>query len=231
MLWTGLILGLMSSLHCIGMCGPIALALPVPEGSSRVIGILLYNSGRIITYSMLGLVFGTMGYIAVLSGLQQYLSIVCGSIVIVLVFVSFFGKIQYLGKFSMLFLKFKNKFSLLLKKRTLPSLFLIGILNGLLPCGMVYMALVGAIATGSSLTGSVYMILFGLGTFPLMFLVFYVNTLATTWRKNIKTALPVLSLLLGVLLIVRGLNLNIPFLSPGITDGKISCCSVHKCHQ
>ncbi len=232
MLWTGFLLGIMGSLHCVGMCGPIALALPVPPGSSRTGGILLYNAGRILTYGSIGMLFGGIGYVAVLSGFQQYLSIVCGAVVILLALASLkgFSPERYLGKLTIVYLNFKNIFSKLFKKRSLSSLFFIGLLNGLLPCGMVYIALVGAVASGNFSDGGLYMVFFGLGTAPAMMLVTYINTLQNTWREKIRSVLPVFSVVVGVLLILRGLSLDIPYISPGISGGKVECCTTKQCH-
>ncbi|MGZ4043606.1 MAG: sulfite exporter TauE/SafE family protein, partial [Bacteroidia bacterium] len=77
-------LGLLGSFHCIGMCGPIALALPVHQATvfRKVVAILLYNSGRIITYSLLGLLFGIIGQGFAVFGLQQVLSVSLGTLIL-----------------------------------------------------------------------------------------------------------------------------------------------------
>jgi hypothetical protein len=230
MLWTGFLLGIMSSFHCVAMCGPIALAIPVPRDTSRFVSIVFYNVGRIITYSLLGLVFGMVGYMIMLTRFQQYLSIVCGAGMLLVGLLTFIGKApeKYMGNVSGLFLRVKNKFSFLFQKRNLIAIFSIGLLNGLLPCGMVYMALLGSVATGSILEGSGYMVFFGLGTMPVMFFVFYLNTLKGTWRSTVKRLIPLTSVFVGMLLIIRGLNLGIPYISPEVTENEVNCCSAKK---
>lgn len=232
MIWTGILLGLMSSLHCVGMCGPIALALPVPEGHSRIIAILLYNLGRTITYGFLGLTAGTIGYLTFLSGFQQYLSIAFGASVLIMALISITGYtgIRY-HKLTGLFMKLKKKFSILLRDRSLSALFFIGLINGLLPCGMVYIAMIGAVAIGTSFEGGLYMLLFGAGTVPLMFLVSFVKNMKwISWIRG-RYVISGVSVVVGTLLILRGLNLGIPYISPHISDEKVTCCSVNKCHK
>jgi sulfite exporter TauE/SafE len=99
--------------------------------------------------------------------------------------------------------------------RTFSSLFFIGMLNGLLPCGLVYMAIAGAIGTGSTAEGAIYMILFGLGTIPMMLSISIAgNMISQTVRRKINQLIPVLVVVVGLLFVLRGLSLGIPYLSP-----------------
>ncbi len=99
--------------------------------------------------------------------------------------------------------------------RSFQSLFFIGMLNGLLPCGLVYMAIAGAIGTGGVAEGSLYMILFGLGTIPMLLSISLAgNIMSIAVRKRINKLIPVLVVIVGVLFILRGLSLGIPYLSP-----------------
>jgi len=219
MLYTALILGVLGSLHCIGMCGPIALILPVSKvnKSKKRVQVFLYHLGRVTTYSFLGFLFGLVGKGLQLAGLHQKISIAIGVLMILLVL---FPKIIQLLAFksspiTLFFTQLKQKMGLYLQKESYYALFLIGIFNGLLPCGTVYMALVGAIAMPTLLQATLYMFLFGLGTVPLMSaLIFIKDAFSTTFRSKIQKVIPVVVVVIGILFILRGLGLGIPYISP-----------------
>lgn len=233
MIWAGFLMGVLGSLHCIGMCGPIALALPVPgsDKAVRLLAVLVYNMGRVITYSMLGVVFGLLGTAFYLAGLQQMLSILSGCLLIILILFPVFFKKVFSGK-SIVNIpyvqKLKDAISARLRSHTFSSLFLIGLLNGLLPCGLVSVAIVGAIAAGGIFQSSMYMLLFGLGTVPAMAaLVFSKNYVPEGLKRIFQKTAPVLVCTLGLLLILRGMNLGIPYVSPSVEK---NCCSQTSCH-
>ena len=235
MIWSAFIIGVLGSLHCLGMCGPIALALSVTPGKNRYVAIILYNIGRIITYGFFGLLFGSFGSLFIMAGLQQFLSITAGVSLLFLVMLSLVGNsnsvtIEPLNKIMS---SLKITLGYYLKKRFFSSFFIIGLLNGLLPCGLVYMAVIGAIATGSALSGSYYMMLFGLGTVPAMFLIgVFKIFIPILWRLKLLKILPFTISLVGVMLIVRGLNIGIPYLSPEISSENPDashCCVKTKC--
>ncbi len=219
MIYTGFLLGLLGSFHCVGMCGPIALILPVSKESAlkKSIQIALYHLGRITTYSLLGLIFGLVGKGLQLATMQQQISIAIGVIMIAFVV---FPKITQLITFKAsplthFFTQLKIQMGLYLKKESYYALFLIGFFNGFLPCGMIYMALVGAIAMPNISSAMLYMIVFGLGTVPLLSIVIYVkDAFSTTFRKKIKKVIPLVVILIGILFILRGLGLGIPYVSP-----------------
>lgn len=220
-IWAGLILGYLGSIHCVGMCGPIALSLP--GGNKKwykfLWGRLLYNSGRIITYSLLGAVFGLLGSRIIISEHQQVLSVVTGiSILIVTAIIFLSDKNIFYGKlFSKYTSLIKAPFAKLFKTKTNSSLIGIGILNGLLPCGFVYLAIAGSLTTGSILSGMGFMTLFGLGTFPMMLgISIFGNFLRERVQIPYAKILPALSVLIAILLILRGLNLGIPYISPEV---------------
>lgn len=224
-------LGLLGSFHCIGMCGPIALALPVHQYSplKKYLGILLYNLGRVYTYTVLGLVFGLLGQSFFLGGFQQALSITIG-ILLLLSIIFTYTKWFNTPHFSFIY-KFinsvKNQLGKLFNKKGLHFLFLIGVLNGLLPCGLVYLGIAGAIATGNYFSGAQFMLFFGIGTIPVMYaVVFFGQFITLKFRNHIRQAMPIVVSIMAVLLIVRGLNLGIPYLSPEFEKQthKISCC-------
>lgn len=217
-------LGFLGSFHCIGMCGPIALALPVHQKPPvlKYFLILLYNFGRIVTYSLFGLLAGVVGESFAIAGLQQSLSIAIGLILLATVFLSFNYSFSGYG----FFLWLKSKLSRLFSKSTQSSLFIIGLLNGFLPCGLVYAALAGAAATGDIVKGALFMAAFGLGTVPMMFALPVIGHSISFLRKNgIRKIVPVVVTVMALLLILRGLNLGIPYVSPAINhSGKTMNC-------
>lgn len=219
MLYTAFIFGLISSFHCIGMCGPIAMMLPVDHQNPvrKAFQISTYHLGRLSAYAIIGLIFGALGKGFFLAGMQQHLSIAIGILMIVFIVVPERKLAQY--NFSKpiynVISKVKSALGKQFKNKSYQSLFTIGLLNGFLPCGMVYVALFGAIAMQSVGYGMAYMILFGIGTLPLMSLVMYINSFITpNFRNKIQTVIPYVAVFIGCLFILRGLGLGIPFISP-----------------
>lgn len=219
MLYSALILGLISSLHCIGMCGPIAMMLPVDHQNEakKVTQIVTYHLGRLTAYATIGLIFGLLGRGFFLAGLQQNMSIFIGiaMIIIVLIPEKVFSRYNFSKPVYKVISKIKTSLGNQFKNRSYKSLFTIGLLNGFLPCGMVYVALFGAIAMQSAGFGVLYMLLFGLGTMPLMTTVVYLHSLIKLpFRNKIQKAIPYVAVIIGVLFILRGLGLGIPYVSP-----------------
>lgn len=219
MFLSALILGLLGSFHCVGMCGPIAFMLPVDRQNSvkKVIQISIYHFGRLLTYSLIGLVFGLVGKSLYIFGIQQQLSIAIGVLMIIIVLIPYktFNKYNFSKPLYKFISKVKTALGKELKKKTPDTFLTIGFLNGFLPCGLVYMALLGAIATGSALNGSLYMFVFGIGTVPLMTTAIYFSRfLSGIVRKKIQKAIPVFVVIIGLLFILRGLGLGIPYISP-----------------
>ena len=212
-------IGLVGSLHCIGMCGPIAVALPLGNKGwgYRVFGGVTYNVGRIISYAVLGAIFGLLGKGIEIAGLQKWASILIGAVMVLsVVFPALFkGKIKIEQLFFGYAGKMIGKFRKLFAISSIPSLFLIGILNGFLPCGLVYVAIAGAINTNSVYDGILFMILFGLGTLPVMLAIPLLgNMIGQKVRKRFSGILNIFIVILGILFILRGLSLGIPYLSP-----------------
>ncbi|MBL0176572.1 MAG: sulfite exporter TauE/SafE family protein [Ignavibacteria bacterium] len=218
MFWTALILGFFGSLHCLGMCGPIVLVLPGRTARSArfVAGRLLYNGGRAVTYALLGAAVGVLGQFVVLAGYQQTLGIVAG--VLMIAGVAFpAGALSRAipARMTSTLAALKGRLGSLLESDALSSLFFIGLLNGLLPCGLVYSALAASIAAGGIAQGALFMALFGLGTLPAMFALGFAGGLLTAgMRRRLVRAVPVMVALMGVFFILRGLALGIPFVSP-----------------
>jgi sulfite exporter TauE/SafE len=167
-LLSGLLVGFLGSVHCAGMCGPLALALPVPGGGTLtyLYGRVVYNAGRVLTYAALGAVAGLVGRTLVLAGAQQIVSVVIGLVILLTVLLplalkSLFPLFTLPARFSA---RVQAKLAGLMKTSSIVALFLIGLLNGLLPCGFVYVALAAAITTGDVYRGVLFMVGFGIGT-------------------------------------------------------------------
>jgi sulfite exporter TauE/SafE len=218
-IYTALMIGLVGSLHCIGMCGPIAVALPLGNKGwfYRLIGGITYNVGRILSYAALGAVFGLLGQGIEMAGLQKWASILIGTVMVLsVIFPALFkGKVKVEQIFFGYAGKMISKFRKLFKISSIPSLFTIGILNGLLPCGLVYVAIAGAINTNSFYDGIIFMIMFGVGTIPVMLAIPLLgNMIGQKARRKFSGILNVFIVILGILFILRGLSLGIPFISP-----------------
>lgn len=214
--------GLAGSFHCVGMCGPIALALPFGKLSpiQATLSRVLYNVGRICTYGILGYIFGYFGSQIFVAGFQQQLSIFIGILMLVFIIpnkIGTFNPLQGLSNFL------KKNLSSFFNTKSLIGFWFIGILNGLLPCGTVYLALAGATATSTPIEGAMFMSFFGLGTAPLMFsLSILPKFLTLRSRQKINKLLPVYSFILASFFIIRGLNLGIPYISPKFENVPIS---------
>ncbi|MEX2514101.1 MAG: sulfite exporter TauE/SafE family protein [Cyclobacteriaceae bacterium] len=236
MLWTAFILGLIGSFHCVGMCGPIALALSARDQKKYWGNKLFYNMGRILTYSLLGALIGLVGFSLALTGIQQWLSIGMGVLILGMSF--FYRRAELLiARSSMLggIRQLKSSLGKYLKYGGSSAFFVSGMLNGLLPCGMVYIALVASLAMQGVLSGFLYMFFFGLGTIPsLMILMYSKDLLSISLRQRMNRMLPYFAMFIGILFILRGLGLGIHFISPKLNlpsvnamemvDGEITDC-------
>tara|TARA_R110001583_G_scaffold17310_11_gene70192 strand:- start:1711 stop:2433 length:723 start_codon:yes stop_codon:yes gene_type:complete len=238
MLWTALIFGLAGGFHCIGMCGPIAFIIPIDRSSNSSIFFqtLLYHFGRILSYTLIGFIFGSIGKGLYLAGFQQRLSILMGILMIVVIVIptSIFYKYNFSKPLYKLINIIKHKLGLYLKQKTNKAIFLVGFFNGFLPCGLVYIALIGAISTGNSLEGALYMTFFGLGTIPLMTSAILLgNFVSIGIRKKIQKVIPVFVIIIGILFILRGMGLGIPYISPSdaklqISSNPANCITIEK---
>ncbi len=218
-LYTALVIGLVGSIHCIGMCGPIAVALPLGRKGiiSKASGAMVYNLGRSITYGALGAIFGLLGRGIHLAGFQQWASILIGMVMIItVVFPFLFKGININSQWNSLFTgRLAGYFRNLFSNHSISSLFTIGLLNGLLPCGLVYVAVAGALNTNDALMGVLFMVVFGLGTLPVMMGVSLAgNFISIGLRRKINKIIPAFIIILGLLFILRGMSLGIPYISP-----------------
>lgn len=223
MLYSAFIFGLISSLHCIGMCGPIAMMIPVDRANptKKITQIITYHLGRLSAYAAIGLLFGLVGKGFFLAGIQQKLSLFIGIAMIITILTpeSVLAKYNFSKPVFRLIAKIKTSLGKQFRNKSYQSLFTIGLLNGFLPCGMVYVALFGAIAMQSVPFGILYMVLFGLGTVPMMSSVTYLNSFMTlSFRNKVQKAIPYVGVAIGVLFILRGLGLGIPYISPANTS-------------
>ncbi|MBC9798339.1 sulfite exporter TauE/SafE family protein [Sinomicrobium weinanense] len=233
MLLSAILLGMAGGFHCVGMCGPIAFMLPLDRGNpkNKLWQLGSYHLGRIVSYTAIGLLFGMLGLGFRLFGIQQQLSIGIGVVMIVLVWLpriklspGFLVKWYYRAVSGV-----KNRLGAALRKQAPGTFFLSGILNGLLPCGLVYMAVLAAMTTAGIWEGGLYMALFGLGTVPLMTAVVYLgNVLKQKTRQKVQRLIPVFVVFMGCLFILRGLGLGIPYISPAPVVGEVSYKV--KCH-
>jgi uncharacterized protein len=232
--WTGFIVGLFGSLHCVGMCGPIVAALPQGKGGRLpfLVGRLLYNFGRVLSYALIGLFFGLLGKSVFVAGYQQALSITVGVLIIFAVLLPARysqGVVAALG-LQRVYGFLSRSWGMLFRDGSQRSLLTIGFLNGFLPCGFVYLAIAGALATGSALNGAAYMASFGVGTIPILLAFSYIgNVVGTKFRAVFARAIPALAVTLALLFILRGMSLGIPILSPKITYDVASGTTKHSC--
>lgn len=216
---TALVFGLISSLHCIGMCGPIALMLPLDHHNPtrKALQIMTYHLGRMTSYATLGFIFGSLGQGLYLAGIQQELSIVAGIAILILVVIPEGVLARY--SFSQPLYRavgaIKARLGLQLRKKGFDAIYLLGLFNGFLPCGLVYAALFGAVTVQNPLGGALYMAVFGLGTAPLMSALVYVQTFFTVpIRNKVRKFIPWATAVIAILFILRGLGLGIPYVSP-----------------
>jgi sulfite exporter TauE/SafE len=222
---TAFVLGLSSSFHCVGMCGPLLLAVPTRASINyQWLEILIYHTARIFTYALLGVLVGFAGWRLQVANLQQFFSLTIGIILLIYVFAGrFFADASWLLAFNKMIFSF---FGFAAKQKGQRGTLLLGVANGLLPCGMVYIALTGAMASASATAAAGFMTLFGLGTLPLLFVFnFYGIRLQASVKQRIKFVSPIVIAIMGILLIIRGLNLGIPYISPHFVNngGGVAC--------
>ncbi len=225
---TPLLLGLAGSLHCVGMCGPLMLAIPLPSSERRAIllQMLVYHTGRILTYSALGLLFGLLGKGIAMAGFQQVLSLVAGFFIVAMAFVAwrFEQLVTALPGFGAFTRSIQRQMGYLMRSHPGSATFSLGLLNGLLPCGMVYAALAGAISTSNSMEGGIFMAFFGLGTLPLLLTVTVIGrSFSHSMRTKMKVLQPILLTLAGILLIQRGLHIDLSLFESAVPKAGYEC--------
>ncbi|MFK8105457.1 MAG: sulfite exporter TauE/SafE family protein [Saprospiraceae bacterium] len=214
MLWSALLLGIFGSAHCVAMCGPIVLALPLSAREKRelIFQSFLYHLGRVITYGLLGFCFGLLGWGIALAGYQKFFSVVLGILLILGASLQILGRQQWLSfpRWQHFWQGINQKLVRLFSRTGRFAVFGLGLLGGLLPCGLVYIALVGAIGTGEANLGGLYMLSFGFGTMPALLGLMIFGSYAKSAFRQLRSLLPYACLLFGILMIYRGLQLHIP---------------------
>jgi uncharacterized protein len=208
------IIGLAGSIHCVGMCGPIMLALPFDHDSwfNRFISNLIYFTGKALTYALMGFAIGLMGAVVFPKQWQQWVSIGSGVLILVMTWIPKLFKSNSTSAFQA---KVVQSMQVWMKKRGLFAQFILGGINGLLPCGLVYVALAASVSAGGVLRSGLFMFIFGIGTMPLLFLIgISRQTLGFKFRNTLSKAIPYVATVLALLFILRGLSLGIPFISP-----------------
>ena len=227
----GLMLGIVSSFHCVGMCGPLALALPVRDLSKiqKSFSLVFYHIGRISVYMCFGLLFGVAGRGLYLAGFQQWFSIGMGLIMIIFLVQYFF--FRHFEQPTLVRKFHQNIQKLVMHLWRSPGrkkFILLGMANGLLPCGMVYLAIAGALNTSQVSSGIIFMLLFGLGTLPPLFAISYFGSfINVSIRNKIRQVTPLIVAVMAIVLILRGLNLGIPYLSPLLGSARAPAISCH----
>ncbi len=225
LLLSALVLGLSGSLHCIGMCGPLVMRLPFAQSKNQLVSVLFYHIGKAITYGALGMTAGLLGKGFTMIKWQQGLSILAG---VFLLAITFFPVLKNrFSSGSMVSKLFQQLQQSMLSKNGPVYFILFGMINGLLPCGLVYAALAGAMVSGSVLSGAMFMVLFGLGTIPsLSALIYFKNKISLSAQRVFSRSTFYISLIVGILLVVRGMNLGIPYVSPSFDPVKkeMNCC-------
>lgn len=215
-------LGLFGSLHCIGMCGPLMLAVPsnAQKRGQFLLERIVYHIGKAITYGLMGAILGFAGR-SILMDIQQNFSIIMGVTLLITVAIplGLQSQLEKLSPLRYIYTLVKSKFSSLMKQRGYVALTLMGMLNGLLPCGLVYTALIGATVVADIWQSALFMVIFGIGTAPALILISLSGKLISVkFRSLISRAFPAFSIALALILILRGLNLGIPMISPKVTQ-------------
>ena len=224
----GLILGLGSSLHCVGMCGPLSLAMVGNSGSSWRLTLQMaqYHLGRILTYASLGLIAGTLGLGMQVAGIQQIVAMSAGALLITAAFAPFLVE-RYIYKIPIINTGVRllsKQFGKLKNPNSFGGRLLAGALHGFMPCGMVYLALAGAISTYTPAMGSLFMLTFGLGTIPSL-LAFGLSGQAVlrNHRSLFKYGQAALLFISGSLLLWKGIKMDLSILSGVVPMAGYDC--------
>ncbi|MFM7023724.1 MAG: sulfite exporter TauE/SafE family protein [Flavobacteriales bacterium] len=236
LLLTAILLGLASSLHCVGMCGPIVMNVPfLSFGNNKFFAIALYHAGRIFVYALLGIFSGSIATALSFAGLQQWISILAGGFLLLLFFIPKIKNVME-KKLTAPVNRIYGTFSKYFFQPTYSSVALMGAVNGILPCGMVYAALTASTAGGSVPESMLYMAFFGIGTLPLLLACSAgLSFLGTSFRNQFRKWAPYGTLVIGILFVLRGMNLGIPYVSPHFEEKTktVNCChhkEIKTCH-
>lgn len=228
---TGFLLGLAGGLHCAGMCGPIAMALPSSGGTrGRVVAEkLFYQFGRIGTYATLGLIAGYGASVFDIAGYGRVASLVAGTLMVVTAIMQLVWHRSLFpsGPLHRIADPLRRELRRLLHQHSFLALLGIGACNGLLPCGLVVSALLGSASTTEPLGGAIFMATFGIGTLPVMMSIALGGGFLTQrLKKTMRFALPIMAIAIGSIVILRGMALDIPYVSPpeARPNSNVNCC-------
>jgi sulfite exporter TauE/SafE len=217
----------------MGMCGPIAIA--IPHKSETKLGVVVddfaYNIGRVITYTVLGALIGIVGATVSLAGYQEILSVIAGVMLLLVILVpkKYANKLTHFSIVGKLVRKLQKHLQFFLQSKNRSSLFILGLLNGLLPCGLVYVALTASLANADILGSALFMTAFGFGTVPIMFVIFFArDMISLDLRQKLLKIVPYGIAIVAILLILRGMSIGIPYISPilpeAVNSAGGSCC-------
>ncbi len=211
-MWTAFVLGFFGGAHCILMCGPLVWYLKLQRSNYKARGFLLHQIGRLFGYVFLGFVAGMVSYGFSLMLLHKYIALALGIVLCYSAITSFlpsldFLRIKKLNVLSRWIGTFQSKI-----KNT--SLVVIGFINAFLPCGLIYVALAASTAFFDPAKGAVYMLFFGLGTLPALGVSYVIPQNFTLKLQSTRWLLPLITGLVGILLVLRGLTIGIPYISP-----------------
>jgi len=199
--------------HCIGMCGGIIVAYSSTKidkqwnKNTQALAHILYSLGRVLTYTTLGAIFGFLGGVIMFNNLTNGLLLIFAGMFMVLAGLSLSGKIKFLTLIEHSFSStswYSKLFRDLLKTKSLFSFFVLGMLNGLLPCGLVYFFAVTAASTASPFYGALVMFIFGVSTIPALFsLGFFVGIYKNGNFRNMMMSLAALSVIIFGIFTIR----------------------------
>lgn len=215
--FSAFLIGLAGSVHCVGMCGPLALAIPgasKDKGFTFFLRTIAYQISRISGYGVLGLIVGFFSQGMQFTGVQPYFSLLSG---ILLLFLGFFGIIPEVNAFSKypiiqhFQVKINRIIGTVMTNEHFSTPFVLGFLNAMLPCGMIYIALGTGLSSGNMSEAALYLISFGLGTLPLMFMVSLSGQLLSLqMRRSWQKTIPIIFMISGIILIYKGMNIALP---------------------
>jgi len=222
----GFLLGFAGSLHCAGMCGPLLLALRGKglAAGRGPLGPAAYHLGRLLTYGAIGALFAAAGQTLAFAGFQRWVSLAAGALLLVgLAGRALAPASRWIHRATA---SLRSRFGGLLERRTLGAAMGLGALNGLLPCGLVYVAAAAAAATANLAQGIAFMFAFGLGTLPMLLGITWAGAaLPAPARLKWQRAAPFAAGCAAALLILRGMALGIPYVSPEL--GAAACAACH----
>lgn len=212
-MWAALLIGFLGGFHCVVMCGPLVLYLRHKRNTYGIPEFVLHQFGRLLGYAILGGIAGWVGFGFSLVSLHRYVSILLGVLLLYSSLSTLFS-FPYFLSLNHLF-KVNSRIGSLFGRLSTTSIVSLGLLNALLPCGLVYTALAASTALFDPIKSMLFMGLFGLGTVPALVLSYSISTSTfIAKQKRFRVVLPITTALVGVLLILRGLTIGIPFVSP-----------------